>query len=72
MTRMPLRRSRACGHQLGASQHLLARRHQGLAVLERPAVVLHVRHLQPLGAEALGQLDDGRQAGDVLAMDRAH
>ena len=40
-------------------------------VLQRPAVVLHVRHLEPLRAEALGQLDEGRQAVDVLAVDRA-
>jgi hypothetical protein len=28
-----------------------------------------MRHLEPLGAEAHGQIDDGRQAVDVLAMD---
>ena len=37
---------------------------------QRPAVVLDVRHLEPLGAEAHRQIDDARQAVDVLAMDR--
>ena len=57
-------------HQLDAVEHLPTRGHEGLAVLQRPAVVLHVRHLEPPRAEPHGQLDDGGQAVDVLAMHR--
>ena len=47
-----------------------ARRHQGLPVLERPAVVLHMRDLEAVGAEVEGELDDGGQAGNILTVDR--
>ena len=58
------------GDELGARQHLFTRRHQGLPVLERPAVVLHMRDLEAPGAEVERELDDGGQAGNILTVDR--
>ena len=43
-----------CLHHLDAARHLLARGHQGLAVPQAPAVVLHVRHFESLRAEMRG------------------
>ena len=47
---------------------LFARRHQGAAVLKRPAVILHVRDLDAAGAERKRQFNEVADALDVGAM----
>ena len=47
---------------------LLDRRHQGGAVLQRPAVILHVGDFQPVGVEIDRHLDDVGELMQVLAV----
>ena len=45
-------------------------RHQRVAVGERPAGILHIGDLQPLGAERKRELDEFRHLLDIVAVDR--
>ena len=52
------------GHRdVACAIELLARRQERVAVLERPAVELHVRELEAFGAEPFGERDD---VGDLI------
>ena len=53
----------------GGLLELLAGRQQRGAVLQRPAVVLHVRDLEPAGAEPDGEVDHLGDARRVVAVD---
>ena len=62
--------SRACGFLDDAAGllDLLQRRHQRGAVLQRPAVILHIGDFQPVGVEIDRHLDDVGQLEQVLAV----
>ena len=52
----------------GAFIALFARRHQSVAVLQRPAVILHIGHFQPRGIKRHRHVDDLGQLVQVLAV----
>ena len=52
----------------GGALDLLARRHQRGAVLQRPAVILHMRDLDAAGAERQREVDHVGDALDIGAM----
>ena len=63
------RRARAfLGHHLRGGLELLARRQQRGAVRERPAVVLRVRELEPVGVERARERDQLAHAAEVAAV----
>ncbi|MND56805.1 hypothetical protein D3C80_479200 [compost metagenome] len=46
-------------------------RHQGIAVEKRPAGILNIGDLQPLGVKFERQFDEGRDLIDIVAVDRS-
>src|SRR5262249_9251705 len=55
-------------HRRRGTRDLLAARHQCGAVLQRPAIVLHVRDLDPAGAKRERELDHAADSVDVGAV----
>ncbi len=68
MARMPFSRTAASSTIRRGLVDLLDRRHQGGAVLQRPAVILDVGDFEPVGVEIDGHLDDVGKLVQVLAV----
>ena len=68
MRSLPFSRSRALSTTSRRVLHLSRLRHQRGAVLIGPAVILRVRHLQPVRAERFGERDHLLDVIEVLAM----